>query len=230
MSGFPLTFAPSARDTRPRSRKGLLESPVPAGLRCSLHSPGNRSRAGSLPWPPRTGTGGRSTAWGEGGGPRPRRLDSTAPISQVQTGLGAPSSPGRAAGRLAVVSLTVTFRPVGLHGPSAAGARGGHIRRGRPGHGTGAFVFWRSGAGGAAGRRPSRRRPAPFHYHASRADLVVDLGTSTRLRHGSYARCIILPVAWLSTAGEQWDAVAEPHEQRQLKSRLPLGQLPALCG
>jgi len=43
-------------------------------------------------------------------------------------------------------------------------------------------------------------------------------------------RRIILPACWLSIAAEQRDAVAEPHEQRQLKLRLPLGQLPALCG
>ena len=43
-------------------------------------------------------------------------------------------------------------------------------------------------------------------------------------------RRIIVPVCWLSIAGEQWDAIAEPHEQRQLKLRLPLRQLPALCG
>jgi hypothetical protein len=52
-----------------------------------------------------------------------------------------------------------------------------------------------------------------------------DMCRSARMAHGGHMRRIILPACWLSTAAEQRDAVAEPHEQRQLKLRLPLGQL-----
>src|SRR5207244_1033627 len=76
---------PAARDHARTPGPGPGPLPLLPG---SSKLPWEQVEGGSLPWPPRTGTGGRSTAWGEGGGPRPRRLDSTAPVWPMQTGQG----------------------------------------------------------------------------------------------------------------------------------------------
>src|SRR5215475_9870170 len=116
-----------AVDRGPRSRKN------PPSRRCvpgeQFETSQGTGRGRVAPLAPKNRDGGEIHGMGRGGGPRPRRLDITAPIWPVQTGLGARSPPARAVSRLATVPLTVTLRAIGGHGVPSREPAGANVRR-----------------------------------------------------------------------------------------------------